>query len=206
VRGVEFSNDFLIDQLENRGLRVHLAPQSEWIAYCSRLQQSKRRLRVADRISNYIRNRIESTAFSAVGSCLGWTAPPTIPEVLGTGSAYVNSALEGEAALTVGGSLHAWRQTHVDAVVNVGPLECMPTKIAEAQFHHLAEREGLLSLTLGFNGDPVNTTILDNFAYEVHARYQRRKNAALSVTPAGTPFPTLSALAISPQSRPEQKL
>jgi hypothetical protein len=59
--------------------------------------------------------------------------------------------------------------------VNVGPLECMPTKIAEAQFHHLAERDGLLSLTLAFNGDPVSEAALDNFAFEVKARFQNRR-------------------------------
>ena len=49
----------------------------------------------------------------------------------------------------------------------------MPTKIAEAQFHHVAEHEGLLSLTLSFNGDPISATALDNFAFEVKARAQR---------------------------------
>ena len=91
-------------------------------------------------------------------------------------SPYVSEALHGEAVLTVGAPLHEWRHRQIDAVVNVGPLECMPTKIAEAQFHHVAEREGLLSLTLPFNGDPVSAAALDNFAFEVQARFQRRKN------------------------------
>jgi hypothetical protein len=56
----------------------------------------------------------------------------------------------------------------------------MPTKIAEAQFHQLAEREGLLSLTLAFNGDPISTTALDNFAFEVKARFQHRGDRAQS--------------------------
>jgi hypothetical protein len=57
---------------------------------------------------------------------------------------------------------------------DTGPLECMPTKIAEAQFHHVAERDGLLNLTLGFNGDPISTTALDSFAFEVNSRFHRR--------------------------------
>jgi len=67
--------------------------------------------------------------------------------------------------------------------VNVGPLECMPTKIAEAQLHHIAEREGLLSLTLPLNGDPVSEAALDNFAFEVRARFQRRKNGVRRLEP-----------------------
>jgi hypothetical protein len=52
----------------------------------------------------------------------------------------------------------------------------MPNKIAEAQFYHVAEKEGLISLTLGLNGDPVDPEILDNFAYEVHNEFERRQN------------------------------
>ena len=60
-----------------------------------------------------------------------------------------------------------------DGVVNVGPLECMPTKIAEAQFYHAAVREGLLAITVSLNGDPMDIEVVDNFAYEVHRRFRR---------------------------------
>ncbi len=66
-------------------------------------------------------------------------------------------------------------QGTIDAAVNVGPLECMPTRITESQFFHAAEREGLPTLTLTFNGDPLPDDALDNFAFEVHARYRQRK-------------------------------
>ncbi|MCF7676436.1 MAG: hypothetical protein K9N23_17315 [Akkermansiaceae bacterium] len=39
---------------------------------------------------------------------------------------------------------------------------------------HLAEREGLPSLTLGLNGDPLDNEVLDNFAFEVHSRFRRQ--------------------------------
>jgi hypothetical protein len=107
---------------------------------------------------------------------LGWSPLPTTAETLAAAQPYVDAALHGEAVLTVGAPSHEWRRGHIDAVVNVGPLECMPTKIAEAQLHHLAEREGLLSLTLPFNGDPVSAAALDNFAFEVLTRFQRRKS------------------------------
>lgn len=76
--------------------------------------------------------------------------------------------------LTVGSPLAEWRRGEIDAVVSVGPLECMPNKIAEAQLFHIAERDGLLSLTLSMNGDPIDGAALDNFAFEVHARFRRR--------------------------------
>jgi predicted CoA-substrate-specific enzyme activase len=177
VRAVEFSNDFLIEKLEARGLRVHLAPKTEWLNYCGYNQRREpSRNRFADGFSDLVRRRIESLAFVAIAPHLGWTPPPSTAETLAAASPYVSDALNGEAVLTVGAPLHEWRHRQIDAAVNVGPLECMPTKIAEAQLHHIAEREGLLSLTLPFNGDPVSAAALDNFAFEVQARFQRRKN------------------------------
>ncbi len=177
VRTVEFSNDFLIEKLEARGLRVHLATKTEWINYCGYVQQEMPgRNRLADNFSGLVKRRIEGAAFAAIAPYLGWASTPSTAEILAAASPYVSEALAGEAVLTVGAPLHEWHHRKIDAAVNVGPLECMPTKIAEAQLHHIAEREGLLSVTLSLNGDPVNAAALDNFAFEVHARFQRRKN------------------------------
>ncbi|HEV2437639.1 MAG TPA: BadF/BadG/BcrA/BcrD ATPase family protein [Verrucomicrobiae bacterium] len=177
VRAVEFSNDFLIEKLEARGLRVHLAPKTEWLNYCGYNQRREPdRNRFADGFSERVQRRIQRVAFAAIASPLGWNPPASTAETLAAASPYVSDALAGEAVLTVGAPLHEWRHARIDALVNVGPLECMPTKIAEAQLHHIAEREGLLSLTLPFNGDPVSAAVLDNFAFEVWARFQRRKN------------------------------
>ena len=173
VRGVEFSNDSLIEKLEARGLRVHLAPKTEWVNYCGHVQrQMAGRNRLADGFSQLVRRRIEGAAFSAFAPHLGWSPLPTTAEALAAAEPYVHAALEGEAVLTVGAPLHEYRRGHIDAVISVGPLECMPTKIAEAQWHHVAEREGVLNLTLAFNGDPVSAAALDNFAFEVKERFR----------------------------------
>jgi hypothetical protein len=82
-------------------------------------------------------------------------------------------------------------------VVSVGPLECMPNKISEAQFFHAAEREGLHSLTLYLNGDPVDPEILDNFVYEMHAQFRRRKAGHSLPPPPLRPRPPIWR----PQSR-----
>ena len=177
VRGVDFSNDFLIEKLEARGLRVHLAPKVEWLNYCSHMERLLNGGNpVATNFSRFVRRRIESLAMSAMAPHLGWAALPTTAEALAAAEPYVNSALLGEAVLTVGAPLHEWRHGQIHGVVNVGPLECMPSKIAEAQWHQLAEREGTLCLTLAFNGDPVNTAALDNFAFEVRSRFAGNRN------------------------------
>jgi hypothetical protein len=50
----------------------------------------------------------------------------------------------------------------------------MPNKIAEAQLFHVAEREGLLALTLPVNGDSLDDEVLDNFAFEIHKRFRQK--------------------------------
>ena len=191
VRGVEFSNDFLIRKLEERGLRVHLSPKCEWFDYCGHPEgcasgcDGRARRRLADRLGNFVRRRIESAAFAALAPALGWPAPTSAAQALAAARPYVSPALRGEAVLTVGAPLHQWRRGQLDAVLCVGPLECMPTKIAEAQYHHLAEHEGVLSLTLNFNGDPIDAATLDNFAFEVKSRFARKddRTRLLSVRP-----------------------
>jgi activator of 2-hydroxyglutaryl-CoA dehydratase/predicted nucleotide-binding protein (sugar kinase/HSP70/actin superfamily) len=179
VRGVDISNDWLIEKLEARGLRVHLAPKIEWVNYCGHVQrQMEGRNRFADAFSHLLRRRIETAALSALAPHLGWPPLPTTAETLAAAEPYVDAALNGEAVLTVGAPLHEWRRGHIDAVVSVGPLECMPTKIAEAQWHHAGELEGVLNLTLAFNGDAVNLAALDNFAFEVKERFQAGKSPA----------------------------
>jgi predicted nucleotide-binding protein (sugar kinase/HSP70/actin superfamily) len=184
VRSVDFSNDFIIEKLEARGLRVRLSTMTEWLDYCAHVGRTVRgRDGLADRFSDRVRQRIETVALAAMAPHLGWPVPPSIPEVLDVARPYVNDALLGEAVLTLGAPLLAWRRREIDAVVSVGPLECMPTKIAEAQFHHVAEREGLPSLTLALNGEPLNEATLDNFAFEIHNRFAGQPSPATRPAP-----------------------
>jgi len=182
LRSVGFSNDFIIGKLEARGLRVHLASKAEWVTYCGQVGRERRGNRLPDRFGALVQHRIEALASAVMARHLGWPSPPSIPDLLAAARPYVSDALNGEAVLTVGMPLHAWRHGQIDAVVSVGPLECMPTKIAEAQFHHVTEREGLLSLTLSFNGDPINPAALDNFAFEVKARFSTARSATCQRT------------------------
>ncbi len=170
-----FTNDFVIDKLEGRGLRVKLAPVSEWLEYTDWLAlESAHRRGFWARFFNVVQGRIQRTMYGAVASTLAWAPRVTVRDIVGAASTYLRAALEGEAVLTLGAPLAEWQHGHIDAVVSVGPMECMPTKIAEALFFHAAEREGLPSLTISVNGDPVDPVVLDNFAYEVHSRFRRR--------------------------------
>jgi predicted CoA-substrate-specific enzyme activase len=179
VRSDSFANDFVSEGLERRGIRVRLEPVSEFLQYSDYIafkNGSKRG--VGDRLERVLRERILSLCHHAAGDPLGWKEHVAVKDQLAAAREYLREELEVESVLTIGVPVDAWRKGHIDAVLSVGPLECMPNKIAEAQFHHVAEKEGLLSLTLSLNGDPIDPEVLDGFAFEVHQRFRKRGRTA----------------------------
>jgi predicted nucleotide-binding protein (sugar kinase/HSP70/actin superfamily) len=110
-----------------------------------------------------------------MAKALNWPARHDVEDILGTASGYLRRDLVGEEILTIGTPLHAYLHGEIQGVVSVGPLECMPSKIAESQFYHIAENEGLLSLNLSLNGDPIPASVLDDFCFEVRQRFEHQR-------------------------------
>jgi predicted CoA-substrate-specific enzyme activase len=176
VRCDPFANDYVIDRLEQRGIRAYLAPFTEWLEYVDYLNHfvPNNGNSFSKHLTTMIQQRVMSRMFGVMSKALGWPPRTTVKDSLAAAEGYLRQDLQGEAVLTIGGPLHEWRHGAIDGVVSVGPLECMPNKIAEAQFYHIAEREGLPSLTLSLNGDPVDPEIIDNFAFEVHTSHRNK--------------------------------
>jgi len=172
VRNDAFANDSVIAKLEARGMRVRCAAVNEWFAYVDHCNQKINPPGRIDRVIDFLKERILHVAWEAMARHLPLPAPVLVKDVVHAASDYIAGDVGGEAVLTLGLPLHNWRGSEISAAVNVGPLECMPTRIAESQFSHAAEREGLPTLTLTFNGDPLAEDVLDNFAFEVHARHR----------------------------------
>jgi predicted CoA-substrate-specific enzyme activase len=176
VRCDPFANDFLIDKLEKHGIRAVLAPFNEWLEYADWCKYDcGRDGSLGGRLSSAVLHRTQQLTYDALARRLGWHARTRVKQALEAANPYLRSALYGEAVLTLGSAVHEWRKGAIDGVVSVGPLECMPTKLAETQFFHVAEREGLPSLTIPFNGDPMDPEGLDNFAFAVHGGFRRRR-------------------------------
>jgi predicted nucleotide-binding protein (sugar kinase/HSP70/actin superfamily) len=168
VRSNPFANDNLVARLEERGLRARLVPCGEFVEYVDHVNRHDAgRNAVADRVGSAAQERVRTVVHRLVTRELGGHDRTRVGETLDAARDYVPETLQGEAVLTVGAAVHHWRAGEIDAVVNVGPLECMPSKVAEAQFFHIAQQEGLPTLALALNGEPLNTEVLDNFAYEV---------------------------------------
>jgi predicted nucleotide-binding protein (sugar kinase/HSP70/actin superfamily) len=187
VRCEPFANDFVVERLERCGLRVRVAPPSEWLEYVSDLGVENGNARLSDRLSNRLEHRIFDRSYAIMAAPLGWPARSTVRQMLRAAAPYLRSDLHGEAVLTLGGALHEWRVGHIDGAVSVGPLECMPNKIAEAQLFHVGEREGLPSLTLSLNGDGLDPDSLDHFVYEVKTRFEERRRGEGGAQPPQAP-------------------
>ncbi len=179
VRCDPFANDFVIDKLEARGLRCRFAPFNEWIEYVDAWKEMIGEAKgVRGWLKPRLRARIQETAYRAAGDVLKWPPRTRVSESMPAAAPYIRPEFfAGEAVLTIGTGVHEWREGVIDGVVAVGPFECMPTKIASSQLFHVAEREGLLSLTIAFNGEPMDLEALDSFAYEVCTRWERRWHA-----------------------------
>jgi predicted nucleotide-binding protein (sugar kinase/HSP70/actin superfamily) len=172
VRSNAFANSDVVVRLEERGIRAKLVPCGEFVEYVDFLNTRNGRNDWGDRLSTLVQERIRESAHRVAARVLGGHARVRVADSIEAAKGYVPVTLEGEAVLTVGAALHHWRERMIDAVVNVGPLECMPTKVAESQFFHVAQKEGLPTLTLALNGDPINPETLDNFAFEVRERFR----------------------------------
>ncbi len=176
VRCDPFSSDDVMRRLEERGIRVRFAPVSEWFEYTSDVNLDRATgLALGEKLAHWIQVRIQDTLYAAMAGPLDWPARTSARECTAAAAPWVRPELEGEAGLTLGEAVAEWRHGLIDGAVSAGPHECMPNKVAEAQFFHVAEQEGLPSLTLSLNGDPVDSEILDRFAWEVQSRWRRKQ-------------------------------
>jgi predicted CoA-substrate-specific enzyme activase len=173
VRCDPFANNFVIDKLERRGIRCRFAAFNEWIEYTDYQDTIKSTL--GELVTGYVQAAIQNSLYNLAAPIMGWQRRTTVQDSLLAAKPYIREQLSGEAVLTLGGPVHEWREGQIDGVVSVGPLECMPNKISEAQFFHVAEHEGLHSLSLYLNGDPIDPEVIDNFAYEIHVQHNKRK-------------------------------
>jgi predicted CoA-substrate-specific enzyme activase len=176
VRSDPASNGWAADELERRGVRVRIEPVVEYLQY-SDLVQLRRGVKkgLGARLKTALRRRIVESLQRVASDGMGWPHHTPIPEVVEAGAEYLRPDLEHEAVLAMGLAARGWRDGEIDGVLCVGPLECMPNKLVEAQLVHAGRREGLVSLTLSLNGDPIDPEVLDEFAYEVKQRFRERR-------------------------------
>ena len=209
VRLDPFANDFVIERLEKAGVRARLAPFNEWIEYTSWTRKKRMRMDrlvpgenpVEIHVSSALQEAVLDRLYGDVATALGWERRTRVRDAIRAGRRYVSEDLLGEAILTVGGPIHEFLDGSIDGVVSVGPLECMPNKIAESHFLHADQDVGLPSLTLALNGDPLDDRVIQDFVFEVRDRASRRRQA-----PRPERRPSLATLSHEARSKLVQRL
>ncbi|MFA5625389.1 MAG: acyl-CoA dehydratase activase-related protein [Bradymonadales bacterium] len=175
VRADDFTNDFTIDRLQALGIRVKLSPFYEWLDYQEYINT---RVGIPHTLTSWLsakaQNFIIDSLYKTVAKIMRWPALTRAATLIEKAEPYVRYQLEGEAGLTLGGAMHEWEHRQIDGVINLGPHECLPSKVAEAQFFHVAEESGLHSLSIHLNGDPVDSSVIEHFVYEVREKFQER--------------------------------
>ena len=175
VRLDEFSNNFVVRELEALGAKVKLAPFREWINYTT-FQRRKRLTAVKQKIWKvyltwFIQNLIEDKLYDIFAAALDWPLDHSIEEIVKAAEPYLSKLQPlGESALTIGLPLLLWKKKEIDGVVLVGPFECMPTRIAETQLSLVSEQTGLPVLSLSFYGDPIDKELLESFVWDLKSR------------------------------------
>jgi predicted nucleotide-binding protein (sugar kinase/HSP70/actin superfamily) len=211
VRLDPFANDFVVDKLEERGIGVRFAPFTEWLEYTTFLGEERLRKgkpwpgdsAVGTRVTGVLQRTTLDSLYGIAARSLGWPKRMTVRDTVEASRPYVDEELDGEAALTLGGPLHERHAGLVHGVVMVGPHECMPCKIAEAQFGKVTEDEPLPVLSLALTGDPVDPDLLDRFAFDVRAEFARQQGRArVSVPPRSGRFSRVLERVTGPASGP----
>lgn len=141
VRSEKFSNNFLIDRLEELGCETAMPSIAEWILYtnftrvrnCSWFHQYRRAIftKLFDKYMKWRQNKIYKI--------LGLTPESDITMILHYANSYLHDSFEGEATITIGKTIEFIKE-NFSGVVNVMPFTCMPGNIVTTIFKSLKEK------------------------------------------------------------------
>jgi predicted nucleotide-binding protein (sugar kinase/HSP70/actin superfamily) len=183
VRLDPFSNGDIVKRLQRAGLRARTAPLHEWVEYVTwwnRFRMANGMTvpgdsRVGLWVTAALQEGVAATLYAVVADALEWGQRPVPAAAVDAAAPYADHDLSTETNLTLGTAIHEYLAGEADGAVSVGPLECMPNKIAESHFERVDADLGLPSVTFNMSGEPVDQAAVDAFAYEVRERWDRNR-------------------------------
>ncbi len=139
VRHDDLSRQFLIEQLAERGFRVRVSSNIEWLYYsdwCFRKGLTASPIGPPERLSLMVRTafmRRQERRLKRIMARSGLIEDrlEDLSRTIAFGRAFVHPKLTGETILTVGAALSEVLD-HYCGVIALGPFGCMPNRIAEA--------------------------------------------------------------------------
>jgi predicted CoA-substrate-specific enzyme activase len=149
VRCNPFTNDNLVDVLEQAGGEAWLTPMHEWILYTSTMARLNRYrgasgdFSVADYLAGTVKDKVmlgeERVMYRAAGELLADRHEPDMEDILARGRRYVSPSFQGEAILSLGRA-ELFREQGAAMVVNAAPFGCMPGTISASCMTELQQR------------------------------------------------------------------
>jgi predicted nucleotide-binding protein (sugar kinase/HSP70/actin superfamily) len=140
VRSQPFSNNFVINKLEELGCEVALPSVGEWFLYLNFTRvrnclwfRQYRRVIFTRLFDQYMKYRQRKTF-----KMLGLNPETSIIKILDRARDYLHSTLEGEAVMTVGKTVDFINE-NISGVVNVMPFTCMPGNTVSTMYKKVKE-------------------------------------------------------------------
>ena len=139
VRRDALSRQYITERLAERGFAAICSPVAEWVLYCNYMVDKRlnpESMSVLEKLKFKIRNKFQAYYEKRIKSILSESGlthaePIDIDAFVNNASAYISRNLQGEAILTIGGSLTDI-VSHSCGVIAIGPFGCMPNRLSEA--------------------------------------------------------------------------
>jgi predicted CoA-substrate-specific enzyme activase len=139
VRRDSLSRQYLTERLAEKGFATVCAPVAEWVHYCNYLVEKRFNQNPLPamqmfklKLRNFFQGRYEKQIKSILArSGLVQDRSLDVAAVIENARPYLSPDLQGEAVLTVGGSLTEIIH-HACGVIAIGPFGCMPNRLSEA--------------------------------------------------------------------------
>ncbi len=159
VRCNEFSNGYVIDNIEQYGGEAWLAPISEWILYTAYLQDwsAKQQMRnITARGKSLLKNTFlhsgERKYYQWCEKVLHDRHEPSMDDVIKDGEKYLPINFEGEAIITIGRATQFIKQG-AELVVNCAPFGCMPGNLTASIFQQIEQEKGVPLVSMYYDGE-----------------------------------------------------
>ncbi|MFB3906468.1 MAG: hypothetical protein ACE15E_23740 [Acidobacteriota bacterium] len=181
-----FSNENLIERLEEHGGEAWISDFCEWILYTSnqerhnlvRLGQRLSKGMLKNRITNWIQRQDEHELLKPVHADLrGYEEPSTIEELLRYSEPYLPPAGSlGEMVLNVGKAVYLHKKG-AHGIIDISPFTCMNGIICEAVYPRVSrDLAGLPIRTFYFDGVAGDLDRDLGIFVELARNYQRKRS------------------------------
>ncbi|MBX3006811.1 MAG: hypothetical protein KF816_02170 [Melioribacteraceae bacterium] len=168
VRLDPFSNQDMAQKLEERGLRIKEVPFTEWLDFLNLSSEDGAGKLVPKKMLNkYVKYRIRKIPNMIFSKELGMPNFPELKNEIEEITRYIGFDSIGEAILSVGGSIVQHKAGKVDALMNLGPSECLQCKVADSIIKNALCKNNILAKSIEFNGDIMDESIIDDFVYDI---------------------------------------